>query len=227
MNFLFVILIFCFFFFLYVTYLLSHDDFVILRRDVSMEKIFNAAFLSSFVALFSARLIYVLFHPNNLYFHILGFLLFPYFPGLSLTGGVLGGFGFAAFYLKSRKMPIGRVMDFFSFGFLTTFPLGIALSLLISRQKLSANFIFPVVLFVAIFIVFLKFVLPRSLGGKLRDGSLTLLFLISFSGFYFIINMLNGRFFLDEENIFLIVTFFAALVSFLQYETVDKLIFQR
>lgn len=219
MNFLILVIVLCFFISLYVVYLLSHDDFVILRNDVSMEKIFNASFIFAISGLFVSRLIYVIFHPSNIFHSILGFILFPYFPGLSMVGSVLGGFGLTYFYLRSKNLPVGRILDFFSIAFLVSFPIGFIGYLILLHQKLSAPFYISVILSCILLFIFVRFVLNASLGGKLRDGGLTLLFLASFSFFLLLDKVLatNGKEIVSPENgLSLILLIFS--ISFLVRE---------
>lgn len=230
MSFLFLVLLFCFLFFLYIVYFLSHDDFVILRTNTSMEKIFNAAFLVSIVSLFLARFFYVFFNPKNVFFNPLGFLLFPYFPGLSLMGAILGGYLISLFILRSWNLPVGRLLDFFSVGFLTVFPLGFVSAYLLSGQKLYPAFYFSVILYSLLLFVLIKFILPLSMGGKFKDGSLSLLFMFSFSLLYFFSNIaLNfGRIAINPENIFSIITFFVFLGFFVKNENlIEKYVYKK
>lgn len=194
MNFLILVLLLCFVIFLYIIYVLSHEDFVILRRDVSMEKIFNGAFLFGISGLFMARFVYVFFHPSPIFHSFLGFLLFPYFPGLSMVGGLIGSFGFAYLYFKSRNLPIGRLMDFFSISFLASYPLGLFGILLLSRQAFAWPFYVSLLLSFVIVVVFVRYVLPLSLGGKLKDGSLSFIFFSSFSFVYILISIFLSNF---------------------------------
>jgi len=205
MNYFILVLIFCFSIFLYVIYFLSHDDFVILRNDVSMEKIFNAAFLFSAAALLFSRLFYAILNPADVYFSILGFFLFPYFPGLSLAGGLLGGFIFLITYSKFKNLPVGRLFDFFSIGFLISSPFGFLGYILLSTQQLSYNILISLILNLLLVFVFAKYVLSLTLSGKLKDGSLGILFLISFSGIFFLISiLLNMGYILSAENLILL-----------------------
>lgn len=217
MNFLFLILLLCFFIFLYIVYVLSHDDFVILRSNAPMEKIFNVAFLSAFFALFSARFFYVFLNPKPVFLSPLGFLLFPYFPGLSLMGGILGGFLVSAFILKNWNLPTWRILDFFSMAFLVSFPFGFLGSYLLSQNRISSLFYFSLILYLALLFVFVKFVLPRSLGGKLRDGRLSLLFVASFSISYFFSNLMF-EISLTYENILAIIIFLCFSVVLIRKE---------
>lgn len=221
MDFTFLVLAFCFVIFLYIVYVLSRDDFVILRSNTSVEKIFNVAYLSVFFSLLSARLFYVLSNPKPIFATPLGFLLFPYFPGLSLISGLLGGYLISIIILKFWKLPIGRITDFFSMGFLTAFPVGFLFSFFSSiNQKLSLPFYFSIILYLLLLFVFVKFVLSMSTGGKIKDGSLSFLFMLSFSLFYLLSNISFslGKNILNFENIFSFLIFLIFSIIFLQKE---------
>src|ERR1035437_128302 len=102
-----IILLICFFIFLYLLYYLSRDDFVIVRKDISMERIFNLAFLTLIISLFFSRLFFVLEKMDPKLLNPLGFLAIPYFPGLSLIGGILGAGVIIFLYSRFRKLPTG------------------------------------------------------------------------------------------------------------------------
>lgn len=219
MNFYILILAICLFIFLYVLYFLSHDDFVILRNDVSMEKIFNSALIFSVTSLFSARLLYVVSNPQEIFLSPLGFLLFPYFPGLSLAGGILGGFVFLIFYLRFKNLPVGRLLDFFSIGFLSASPIGFLGYILLSGKSITLNFLLSFILNIFLLFIFLKFLLPLSIGGKFKDGSLGILFLITFSGTFFLINLiLNQRLVFSLENLILLAISVGLTIPLLRQE---------
>src|SRR3989344_3571191 len=102
MQFFFLILLTCLFIFLYCVYVLTNDDFIFLRRDVTMEKVFNIIFVGSLFSLFTARLFYGLFYSKGIFANVFVFLVFPYFPGLSLLGGVLGAGTFILFLARKK-----------------------------------------------------------------------------------------------------------------------------
>lgn len=228
MNLFFLVLIFCFFVFLYIVYFLSHDDFVILRSNTSMEKIFNSAFLAGFSSLFFARLVYVFLNPKNVFFNPLGFLLFPYFPGLSLLGGLLGGYLISLFILKSWSLPVGRIIDFFSMGFLVSFPVGLLGLIFLSREKLSLAVISSIVLFLILLFIFLK-LMSFATGGKFKDGSLGLLFMSLFSFVYLLsAALVNFKKIVSFENIVFLVVFFVFLALFVKKEEIiEKLLYKK
>jgi len=180
MNFYIIVLSICLFVSLFLIYTLSKEDFILLRKDISMDKLFNFIFLIFIVGLFSSRVIYAIIYSPRMFLNPLLFLLFPYFPGLSLIGGVLGGLAFFLFYSRSKNLPMGRIVDFFALGFLSSLPLGYLGYFLLSGGK---N-LFPIIIgliYILLSFIFLKYFLELLSKGVLKDGSLALIFLILFS----------------------------------------------
>lgn len=118
MTFLPEILILCFVVFLYCVFAFAREDFILLRKNISLEHMFSTSFLTFFVGLFFARVFFVLGNFSAHYLNLLVFLVFIYFPGLSFAGAILGGLMFLALFLKRKKMPFGRVFDIFSLSFI-------------------------------------------------------------------------------------------------------------
>jgi hypothetical protein len=224
MQFFTLVLLVCLFIFLYCTYVLVNDDFIFLRRDVATEKLFNIIFSGGLVGLFVSRLFYGFFHIA-IFKNLFTFLLIPYFPGLSLLGGVVG-IGAYFLFLKTRKgnlLPIGRICDFFSIAFLVSLPIGFIGYYLFSGVNAGfIKLISQAVAYFILFIIFLKFLLPRLLNGKYKEGTVTFLFLACFS----IINLISNAFlkvnilgFLKNfENIISILILFMSIGILIWYE---------
>jgi len=218
MQYFILVLLICLFIFLYCVYVLANDDFIFLRRDVTMEKLFNIIFLGSFVSLFTARLFYGFFHARSIFSGPLAFMLFPYFPGLSLLGGVVGAGAYLLFIKKSREnlLPLGRISDFFSIAFLISLCVGFIGFLLFSEEGMDmVKISFLAIIYFVLFIIFLKFFLSRLLTGKFKEGTISLLFLICFSLINLISNAFSKISILDYlknfENIILILILFLSV----------------
>lgn len=190
MYFLPSLLILCFIIFLFCLYILSHDDYVFLRKNVSLEQIFNGAVLGFFVSIFFARLFYVLLNPNLKFLNPLDFFLFPYFPGLSIIGGVIGAALFLYLYFTKKKMPTGkpclpagRIFDFFCFSGLVSASFGYLIAgiwnLLNKRIDFSVFADFAVYFILLLLII--RFVLPVQRRGDFKDSSMGFLILFLFS----------------------------------------------
>ena len=224
MQFFIFVLLVCLFVFLYCVYLLSNDDFIFLRRDLTMERLFNIIFLGSLSCLFFARLFYG-FHAKSILANPFVFLLFPYFPGLSLLGGVLGG-GVIFLFLRARRensLPLGRMSDFFSIAFLITLPIGYLGYFMFSEDGFSSIRTGSLVItYLILSVIFLRFLLPQLLNGKFKEGTIAFLFLISFSVVNLISNAFSKMSFLDFfknlENLIFLAVLIALSVFLIKQE---------
>lgn len=224
MQFFILVILICLFVFLYCVYLLANEDFIFLRRDVTMEKLFNIIFLGGLVSLFFARLFYGLSYATNILLNPFVFLLFPYFPGLSLLGGVFGaGVTFLFLQRKKETLSLGRMSDFFSIAFLAALPVGFLGYFMLSEGGFSAVKAGSLVgVYLVLFMIFLRFLLPQLLNGKLKEGTITLLFLICFS----IVSLISNAFpkinipdfFKNFENLILTAVLIASLVFLIKQE---------
>ncbi len=225
MHFLIILLIICLFIFLFSLYFLTNDDLVIIKKDMPMNKIFNTAFLTVFVGLFFARVFYVILFPKEVFFSILGFLLFPYFPGLSLLGGVLGGSVFLLIYSKYQNLPVTRTLDFFAISFLSSLPIGFLGFFILAGEAYLPVFIFSFLSYLALVIIFIKLALPASFKGEIKNGSLGALFLFCFSIVTFlseiIANFKNPNL-ISLENIFILLLFVISFAVILKQEIKGK-----
>jgi hypothetical protein len=221
MQFFIIVLLVCFIVFLYVLYILAKDDFVINRKNISLENIFNMAFLTAFFALFFARLFYVLINPKPVFFTILGFFLFPYFPGLSIIGAALGSLVFLFPYLKNKNLPIGKTFDIFALGFLSALPIGYLGLIILSGNSIRSMFL--LIIYTLTLIISAKFIFPLSLRGKLKDGLVG----VSFISFLALFNILASFFYkkpviFSIENIVFLIILVASLAFILYQELLGK-----
>lgn len=210
-----------FFLFLFVLYGISKDDYVLFKKHITTDRIFDMAFLAALVFLFSARLLFVMFHFSSAFFNPLVFFLFPYFPGLFLVGGVVGGVSFIIFYCRSHKLPLDRFIDLFGLSFFGVLPVGIFLRLLIEK-KTYLSFLFIGAIFISFLLFYLLFKFLRK--EELKEGSIGFLSLISFCIISFVIGFVNKKelvfSFLNVEDFFLIFIFLVSLVLFIRREKV-------
>ena len=224
MHFFIFILLICFFIFLFSLYLLVRDDFVLIRKDMTTERVFNIAFIIFVASIFCARVLYAILNWNGKFLNPLIFILFPYYPGLSMVGGVVGGVMFLLLLSKFRKIPIARLLDFFSISFLSAYPFGLLGYFLLSKVNILA--FKPITLFlvhILIFIIFLKIFLPRLLNGTFKDGTIGLLFLISFSVISLVENFVGGgggKVYFSFEDLILLVMFVVSIVFVFRQERI-------
>lgn len=209
---IFLIVLVALFIFLFVLYFLTHDDFVLLRKDIALEKVFNLALLVIFGSIFSARLFYVVLSNDHKFINPLVFLSFFRNPGFSLTGGVVGGILVLILLTRSWKMPILRLFDFFAFSFLCAWGI---IGLFAFRP------IYLYILYIGILGIFTKFLLPWIMNGKFKEGSMGYLFLIAFSSFSLIGNFLNQR---GKEDFILLFILVTSVAIFIKQEKLTAVI---
>jgi len=186
--------------------------------------VFNVAFVVGIFALFASRILYVALNPSEKFLNPLVFFLIPYYPGLSLVGGVVGGFLTLLFLSRLKKMPEGRLGDFFSISTLSAMPIGFLGLLLLRGKNFSVVFVVLALTYFALFVLFIKVLLPRLLEGKFKDGTIGILFLICFS-IISIAEILVARvgkniFNLGIENVVLLLIFFISLVFLFRQEKI-------
>ena len=107
--------VYSFGFFLSLAFLLS--TFVIWKyaKDELKEEEYLDAFLyTSFAALIFARLTFIILHFNEFGTNILKYIVVRETPGLSLFGGLLGGFVYLFWYTRRTKENFWKLLDLFS-----------------------------------------------------------------------------------------------------------------
>lgn len=153
---------------------LARNDIILIRNNVTEEIILDMIVMSSFFGLLGARFFYVVTHFGSFGFDILKWVLFTYFPGLNLLGGIIFSLGFLILISKARNLPTLLILDFATIGFLIAAPfgfLGTFLTGVVGR--------FPVHLVLAILmIIFLGIYFYVEKKSLIRqDGIITLTFL--------------------------------------------------
>lgn len=76
------------------------------------EDIFDAVFVGLLVGFAVARIMYIAFNFSRFGFNILKMILINGYPGLSLYGGLLGGFVGFGLYLRRKKIPFLYMVDY-------------------------------------------------------------------------------------------------------------------
>lgn len=222
MQFLAFVLLISFFIFLFPVFLLSRDDIIFIRKDVTTERVFNIAFILFAVSILFARIFYVISNPNLDFLNPLVFFLFPYFPGLSLAGGAGGGILFLLILSKFKKLPSGRLFDIFSISAMCSLPFGLLGYFLMSGENIfSARLIVLFLIHVIGLIFFLKILLPKMLSGRFKDSTVGFLFLIFFSIVFLVDNALGragNMFSLGIEDLILILMLYTSVVFLFRQE---------
>lgn len=185
-----LVLIPAFFIFLYALYKFVKDDYVFIRRNISLEQTFDIAFSTMWISLLFARIFYFLTHslPNkNL------FILFfsPSFGGFSLLGVVIGGM--IGLYLvgKYKKILIGRLLDFFTLSFMIALPAGFLGNALLSQKEILVMHLINSLIYFILTAFFLKFLYPKFMNRTMKEGNMSIFFLLSFSFIALLTSIIN------------------------------------
>ncbi len=107
--------VYAFGFFLALAFLFS--TFIVWKnaKEVLMEEEYLDTFLFTCVfALISARITYILLNFSDFGLNILKYIVVIEAPGLSLLGGILGGFIALFWYAKRKKLEFWQLLDLFS-----------------------------------------------------------------------------------------------------------------
>lgn len=163
---LFLTLIICFF----LLYIFSKTDFVLIRQNISLSQVFDAAGVSLIAALLMSRVIFVVNNFRTELLSILRFFHLARFPGLSFFGFILGG-GLCLYLIFMKKKNVSRIMDIFAISFM---PL-VAVSTLVDSFK-AFQFVPYLFFFICVFI-FIFFIQSHK-KYTLKDGSISLIFLL-------------------------------------------------
>lgn len=209
--------------FLFCAFTLARDDYLLNRRNISLESVFNTLFLVLFSSLLFGRVVYVLFHFTPQFLNPLVFFLFPYFPGLSLVGAITGGFLIAGGICLNSKIPTARFLDITTLSFLCAYSI-FYFPLSFSHMAITGHFqivyAFSLILYIALFLGALRIFLK----GFLKDGSIAALCIFFFSFLYsvfvFFDKTIDKKFFFESEGVFLFVLFLVSAVYLLRIEKI-------
>jgi hypothetical protein len=165
--------------FFYNLYKISGDDHVFIRKNISLEQIFDIGFIVMLMSFLFARFFFFIFHPvpnNNIFLSF-----FSTKGGLSLVGSFIGGMTSLYFIGKYNKLPMGRIFDFFTLAYLSALPLGfVGHSMLFRNQELIINLVIACIYFLfALF--FMKVLYPNLIRRALKEGSIHIFFILLFS----------------------------------------------
>lgn len=202
MNFIFLLLLFsvC----LFILFILSKRDFVLLRKNISVGEIFDLALLSFAAAFFLGRIFYII---NSLQFSLLTPIKFFYiikFPGFSFLGFFLSGA--ATIYFSFRKTKaLSRIYDIFSLSF---FP--VLITSVVFFKYPFMPFYGAILLFIILIALFISFLQSHD-KYFMRDGGISLITISLFSFHTFLV-----EFFVPTSKIF--------ILSFLQWISIFVLI---
>ncbi|HSW97535.1 MAG TPA: prolipoprotein diacylglyceryl transferase family protein [Candidatus Saccharimonadales bacterium] len=200
--------------FLYALYRLVKDDYIFIRKGISLEQTFDFAFIALWVGLIMSRALYLLIHLHKGENFFVDFISFKN-GGLSLTGAILGGT--LAVYLLSRykRFPLGRLGDFLSLSLLYALPLVFLLNAVFAKKDQILLVFLNAIVYFVLLLFFMQFLYPKVMNRSLRDGMMSILFLLLYSSIALITSLLislkNIQAFINPENFLLLILFIVSI----------------
>lgn len=105
---------------LFTLFALSKNDFVLLRRGVSMPLIYDNCFIALAVGLVASRIVFIVDSFSFTYFNPIQFVHIFLYPGFSLFGFYLGFFGVITYFFVKKKA-FARAFDLYATSFMFVF----------------------------------------------------------------------------------------------------------
>lgn len=203
--------------FLFSFYLLAKEDFVFVRKNITLEQLFDTIFLGLPIVLLFARIFYIALHPKWIYLNPLVFLALPYFPGLFLGGAVIGAVIFLYFFTRKKKIPLLRFTDEIALAFLagaSFYFLWIGIQEVVQRQVVG------IVSGVMVILYFVSYLLTKRVfaSEKWKDGVVAAFVMLLYSLFSVlyvtILVILRHKFVVTPEEIFYVGLLLISFVLF-------------
>jgi hypothetical protein len=163
--------------YLFTFYMFARDDYYFIRKGITMEQLFNVLLLGLFWGFLIARLLFVVLHFKQRFLNPIVFLLVPYEPGLSLFGWVIGIFLGITYLTKRRKIHSARFFDYVSIASLAAFPIW-SLGVYFIDGMSNVLTVVSASLYFVCFLFFSMVLFPKFTRGKMKEGSISILFLI-------------------------------------------------
>jgi len=158
------------FFVMYLVYSLAKNDFVLLRKNVSLYELFDGVLISMAVGLLLARVFYILEIQDFSWLHPFRFFHLVKLPGLSLFGFFVGVIPSLYIALRKKKVLL-RVYDIV---FIALFPIFIYSLVVRSYSLIVPEFVVEILLALAgltILWICIKFYHNYTL----KDGSIAMI----------------------------------------------------
>jgi hypothetical protein len=95
---------------MYLVYSLAKNDFVLLRKNITLYELFDGVLISMLVGLLLARIFYIIEIQEFSWFHPFRFVHLARLPGLSLFGFFIGVIPVLYLFIRRKKVLL-RVYD--------------------------------------------------------------------------------------------------------------------
>lgn len=165
-----ILFIFCLTLSLFLLYILVRHDFVLARKSLLLQEIFDTTFIAYLAFFVTGRLTHVLGEGRFDLFNVLKFFYILKFPGMLFIGGLLG-FGSVVYFVFLKKKILLRIFDIYC---LSMYPLFLYT---LASSYYAGYFLYFNVLIFLLSCIFLGIGIYSYKNYTLKDGSVTLLFI--------------------------------------------------
>lgn len=184
MNISYLLVIISLLFSFFILYILSKNDFVFLRKNITLHNMFDTMILSLLGFLLTARVLFVFGGLHSELYNPITFLHILRYPGILYLGGVIGFAAVSFLRFRKRKI-IFHILDIYS---LALYPLFL---LSLFSSNITGNFLYFNVFIFLLSIFFFSLGIYSYRNIVLKDGSVALLFLC-LAAVFTIINEFSG-----------------------------------
>lgn len=164
-----IFFIFCFILSIFILYVLIKHDFIIARKSLLLQEIFDTTFLAYIAFLLTGRILYVLSMQRFDLINPIKFFHLLKFPGALFLGGVFG-FGLVIYLVFKKKKILARLFDIYSLSMLPLF----IFTLVFSYNQ--GYFIYFNLLIFLLSLLFMAIGIHTYKNYTLKDGSTAFLF---------------------------------------------------
>lgn len=202
-----LLFIFCLFLSLFLLYILVRHDFVLARKSLLLQEIFDTTFIAYLAFFLTGRVSYILGEGQLGLLNILKFFYIFKFPGILFLGGLFG-FGIVVYTFFFKKKILLRIFDIYSLSMYPIFLFALVAS------YFNGYFLYFNLMIFLLSCIFLGLGIYSYKNYTLKDGSVTLLFVCLVSIFTIVSEFsMSRRFIFSLFTISQIVAIFTFLIS--------------
>lgn len=205
---------------LFILYVISRHDFVLLRQNINLRKIFDNAFIIILSSFFTSRIGFILYSQKYDLLNPLKFIYLPKYWGILTYFGFLS-MGICIYLLFRKKKNLLRIMDIYAISFSPMILLDIAM-----QENHGINIYLKIISAIILSLFYFWFVKINN-KFSLKDGFMTSIIFITYSlvslAFNFSnVGFLNMKYVWFQSVLFLSILFFSVILFFIQKENLSK-----
>lgn len=199
----------------FILYIISKNDFLFLRKNITLHNMFDTMVLSLMGFFITARLLYVFGGLHAELFSLIATFHVLRYPGMLYIGGLIG-FGIILLLRFYKRKILLHIIDVYS---LSLYPLFL---FALFNSPWQGNFLYFNLFVFLLSLLFFIFALYSQRNVTLKDGSITLLFVCLVSVFTIVNEFAEGSrfvFMFSIPQILSIIIFVLSAIFLLVHES--------